>query len=122
MSTLAKKEDNFDPKQMIALEEELIALKAEQGIQEKQTWWRRLGDWYADYSVRSKVPVNRKKYIRLAAACGWLCGAHRFYAKKPVIGTLYLLFFWTGISFAMTLIDLMIALPMVPDEDGNIII
>ncbi len=119
---MAKKEDNFDPKQMIALEEELIALKAEQGIQEKQTWWRRLGDWYADYSVRSKVPVNRKKYIRLAAACGWLCGAHRFYAKKPVIGTLYLLFFWTGISFAMTLIDLMIALPMVPDEDGNIII
>lgn len=83
---------------------------------------QRLGDRYAEYTVKSKVPVNRKKYIRLALTCGWLCGAHRFYAKKPVIGTLYLIFFWTGVSFAMTLIDLMIALPMVPDENGNIII
>ncbi len=119
---MTSKETDFDPKRMIELEEELIALKAQQGIEEHPSWWQRLGDRYAEYTVKSKVPVNRKKYIRLALTCGWLCGAHRFYAKKPIIGTLYLIFFWTGISFAMTLIDLMIALPMAPDENGNIII
>ncbi len=114
--------NEFDPRRMIELEEELIALKQKQGIEEKPKWWQRLGDWYADYTVRSKVLVNRKKYIRLAWTCGWLCGSHRFYAHKPVLGTLYLLFFWTGAPFAMTLIDLMIALPMRPDENGMILI
>lgn len=115
-------QDDFDPKRMIELEEELLVLKQEQGIEERLKWWQRLGDWYANYTVNSKVPVSRKRYIRLALTCGWLCGSHRFYARKPILGTLYLLFFWTGIPFAMTLIDLMIALPMEPDENGMIII
>lgn len=115
-------QDKFDPKRMIELEEELLSLKKEQGITEKLKWWQCLGDWYAEYSVKSKVPVDRKKYIRLALTCGWLCGSHRFYSRKPVLGTLYLLFFWTGAPFAMTLIDLMIVLPMQPDENGMIVI
>lgn len=115
-------QDKFEFKRMIELEEELLSLKKEQGITEKPKWWQRLGDWYAEYSVKSKVPVDRKKYIRLALTCGWLCGSHRFYSHKPVLGMLYLLFFWTGAPFAMTLIDLMIVLPMQPDENGMIVI
>ncbi len=115
-------EQGFNPAHLIELEEELNALKKEQGIVEKPAWWQRLGDWYADWSTNHKTAVDRKKYIRLAWTCGWLCGSHRFYAHKPILGTLYLLFFWTGIPFAMTLIDLMIALPMVPDENGKIIL
>lgn len=115
-------DDKFDPRRMIELEEELLALKREQGIAEKQTWWRRLGDWYADFSISRKVAVNRKTYIRLAWTCGWFCGSHRFYSHRPILGVLYLLFFWTGIPFAMTLVDLMIALPMKPDENGKIIL
>lgn len=81
--TETDKGTDFDPKRMIELEEELIALKAQQGIEERPAWWQRLGDRYAEYTVKSKVPVNRKKYIRLALTCGWLCGAHRFTRKKP---------------------------------------
>ena len=47
-------------------------------------------------------------------------GAHQFYAKRPILGVLYLATFWSGFSFAMTLIDVIIAVPMKPDENGNI--
>ena len=118
----SQEKSEFDPRRMITLEEELQALKREQGIEEKPSWWVCLGNRYAQYTVNSKIAVDRRKYIRLAWTCGWLCGSHRFYAHKPVLGMLYLLFFWTGIPFAMTLIDLMIALPMEPDENGKIVI
>lgn len=114
--------EDFSAKRMIELEEELLSLQQEQGTATRTSWWQRIGDRYAEYSVNSKVPVDRSKYIRLAVTCGWLCGSHRFYSRKPILGTLYLIFFWTGIPFAMTLIDLMIALPMKPDENGKIII
>ena len=79
----------------------------------------RVGDWLAERQ-RGPKTVERKKYIRLALSCGWLCGAHRFYAGQKMLGVLYLLFCWPGIAFAMTLIDLMIVLPMQPDENGMI--
>lgn len=71
--------------------------------------------WHAN---REKHCVSRKKYLRLC----WLgmFGAHQFYAKRPILGVLYLATFWSGFSFAMTLIDVIIAVPMKPDEDGNI--
>ena len=109
-----------DPREMIALEEELFALKQKYGIQEKTKWWIRAGDFLANRLAREPKLVSRKTYIRLAASCGWFCGAHRFYCGQKKLGLLYLLFFWTGIPFAMTLVDLMIALPMKPDENGFI--
>lgn len=116
---LRNRKDYVDPKEMIRLEEELHTLKEEHGIQE-QTWWMKIGDVLAERMDRDKVPVDRKKYIRLAMGLGWLCGAHRFYTHQKSLGILYLLFFWTGIPFAMTMVDLMIALPMRADEQGMI--
>lgn len=108
-----------DPKEMIALEQELADLKEQYGIQDKKKWWVFIGDWIVQ-RTNGKRPVERKKYIRWAVIGGWLWGAHRFYAKQQILGMMYLLFCWTGISLAMTLIDLIIVLPMEPDDNGII--
>lgn len=116
------KKTYIDPKKFIELEEELAALKKEHGIYEKPKWWMKIGDAIANnMGKRQQIPVVRKKYLLLGLCFGWM-GAHRFYSKQYVLGILYALFFWTGIPFAMALIDLMIALPMKADEDGLIII
>lgn len=114
-----KKQERVSPDEMMALELELAQVKKEHGIKVKTTWWARLSDIL---TARSKGPkqVERKKYIRLALICGWFCGAHRFYAGQKLLGVLYLLFCWTGIPVAMTLIDLMIVIPMKPNEAGII--
>lgn len=55
--------DYIDPNQMIALEEEMAALKKEYGIVDKPKWWMRLGDFIANHAgTRQPVPVYRKKY------------------------------------------------------------
>lgn len=113
-------EEYVDPKELIALEEELLSLKEEHGILEKETWWMKTGDRIAGRLERNRVKVSRRTYIKLALGLGWFCGAHRFYCKQRLLGMLYLLFCWTGIPFAMTLIDLMIILPMKPDNCGMI--
>ena len=110
----------IDTKQWLALEEELAALKQQHGIAPKRSLWLRLGDALAEYKEKKKAIVNRRRYIRLALIGGWFCGAHRFYAGHNITGVLYLLFCWTGIPFAMTFIDLMIALPKAADAQGNI--
>lgn len=117
---MKRNQEYVDPKKMLALEEELAQLKQQHGIQDKQTWWKKAGDWLAKRSDGARRQVDRSTYIKLAASCGWFCGAHRFYAGQKLLGTLYLLFCWTGIPFAMTLVDLMIALPMQADQGGMI--
>lgn len=115
-----KRIDAQDVKELIALEEELIALKKEHGYKEKTPFWVKIGDFIADYKEKKRTVVDRRKYIKLALSCGWFCGAHKFYAGHYISGVLYLLFFWTGIPFAMALIDLMIALPINADSEGKI--
>lgn len=117
---MKKNQEYVDPKQMLALEEELVQLKQEHGISQKEAWWMHIGDWIANRSDNARRHVSRNTYIKLAVTCGWFSGAHRFYAGQKLLGTLYLLFCWTGIPFAMTLVDLMIALPMQPDQSGMI--
>lgn len=68
---------------------------------------------------KEKVCVSKKKYIWLAVLLGW-AGGHRFYVKQKWVGLLYLLVCWSGFSMAHTVIDLMIVIPMKPDENGNI--
>ena len=68
---------------------------------------------------RVKIKRNRKTYILVALLLGW-CGGHRFYSHQWLLGVLYAGFFWTGIPLAMTLIDLMIALPLPVDGEGMI--
>lgn len=109
-------------KELITLEEELHSLKEQYQISEEKKGWIKFGDYITERLDRKKVQVNRKKYIKLAAGCGWLCGAHRFYTGQKGLGLLYLLFCWSGIPFTMTLIDLMIVLPKKADENGDILI
>lgn len=113
-----KHKDYVNMGELAALEAELNALKEENHIEVKQGFMIH----FIDRIIKSlkKNRVSRKKYIKLAIACGWFCGAHRFYAGHKLLGTLYLLFFWTGIPFAMTVVDLMIALPMQADQEGCI--
>ncbi|MCI7170768.1 TM2 domain-containing protein [bacterium] len=68
---------------------------------------------------REPVKIKRKTYLLTALFLGW-CGGHRFLAKQYVLGCLYAALFWTGLPIAMTIIDLMIALPLPQDEDGYI--
>jgi len=107
---------------LIALEQELQDLKEEYGITQKPCLWRRLGDWYCR-RTEARVPrrVNRKHYLFWGLFTGW-AGGHRFYAGQKILGIIYLLLCWTGIPFTMTIIDLMIALPKTPDEDGMILL
>ena len=63
--------------------------------------------------------MNRKKYLLLALFTGWM-GGHRFYARQWVVAVLYLALFWTGFPLAMTIIDLLAAIPKEADKNGNI--
>lgn len=117
-----QREAEVSVRKLLELEEELHNLKEKYHIKEEKKWWHKIGDFMVDRLEREQVVVSRKKYIKLAMTCGWLCGAHRFYAGQKVLGILYLLFCWTGIPFTMTLIDLMIALPKEVDKNGNILL
>ena len=63
-------------------------------------------------------PVQKSTYLKLC----WLgaLGIHRMYAKQWFTAAVYLATCWTGISIAMTLIDVMAVLPMKADEKGAI--
>lgn len=111
--------DGHEASQLYMLEEELHQLKEQYGIEEEKSWFRRTMDKIMELKY-APHPVNRKKYIKIAIFTGWF-GGHRLWAKQYFTGVLYLLLFWTGIPAAMTMIDLMIALPKEPDENGIII-
>lgn len=120
--SLFEKKENVDIKEMIALEEELQQLKREQGIETEEGKVSKFISKHLEKSAnRQKVEVDRKRYLCLAIFTGWM-GGHRFYAKRYKLGILYLAFFWTGIPFAMTLVDLIEAIPIPVDEKGMITI
>ena len=100
---------------------ELNELKKEHGIEDEEKGLKKLITKMLDKKEkREKVLVSKKKYVRLCLL--GIFGAHRFYAKQYVTGTIYLLLFWTGISISMTLIDWMIVAPMEADENGMILL
>lgn len=70
---------------------------------------------------RQPVRVKRSTYLLVALLLGW-CGGHRFLSKQYGLFVLYLLLFWTGFSAAMTIIDLLIAIPLPVSEDGYIMV
>ncbi len=108
----------------LSAQAELDALRKENGIEpdEKEGKISHLiSSYFERRDAREKVCVNRKKLLWIALLTGW-AGGHRFYTKRYVLGALYLAFCWTGLSIAMTLIDLMEIIPMKPDENGNIMI
>lgn len=100
---------------------ELNELKKEHGIEDEEKGLKKLiSTFFKKREARVKHPVNKKKYLKLGLL--GVFGAHRFYAKHYVLGTLYLLLCWTGISISMTLIDMMEVAPMQADENGNVML
>lgn len=116
------KENEVSFGKMAALEEELHQLKVEQGLPVKEgKLSRALSAYFDKREARQEVSVKRRKYLLIAVLTGWM-GGHRFYTRQYVKGILYLLFFWTGMPMAMTVIDLLIAIPKPVDENGMIMI
>ena len=102
-------------------QEELNQLRKEHGLEKEEKGLKKLITVLLDRrEARVKVPVKKKTYIRLCLL--GMFGAHRFYAKQYVTAVIYLLLFWSGISFSMTIIDWMMVAPMKADENGNILL
>lgn len=117
---MVQKKEPVSLRRMLELEQELEELKREQGVEMPQPGWVKAGDWIVDH-VREPQRIEYKKYLMLALTCGWFCGAHRFYSGHTIQGVLYLLLSWTGVSFAMTVVDVMILyLKCRPDEEGMV--
>lgn len=107
---------------IIAAQAELDALKKEHGLDEEEKGVKKvISNFFDKRGSREKVAVSKKKYIWLAVLLGWV-GAHRFYSKHYILGFVYLALFWSGVSIAMTIIDLMVIIPMQADENGNVFI
>lgn len=119
------KEQRLTPEELeefMALQTELQQLEKEQGIGRPEGKISRAISRFFDYrETRQKRLLNKKKYIWLAVLTGWM-GGHRFYAHHWPTAILYLALFWCGFPIAMTLVDLMIVIPMQPDENGNILL
>ncbi len=108
----------------LAAKAELDALRKQYGLEPKEKekgLSRLISSFFAWRENREKVSVSKKKLLWLAVLTGW-CGGHRFYSRRYVLGALYLLFFWSGVPTAMTIIDLLEIIPIPPDETGNILV
>ncbi len=66
-----------------------------------------------------KKPVNKLAYILLALFLGSF-GLHRFYSRKFISGTIYLLLSWTLIPTFLSIIDALIAILKKPNDLGQI--
>lgn len=101
---------------------ELEKLRKENGIEVEEKGISKWITRFFNYKEnRQKVALNKKKYLWVMLLLGW-CGGHRFMAKQYVLGAVYLLLCWTGFSVAMTLIDLLIAIPLEADENGMVLV
>lgn len=115
----AKKEE-VTMEEYLAAKAELDAVREEYGVKPREgRISRAISEFFNKRDVREQQTVNRKKYLLLALFTGWM-GGHRFYARQWVVAVLYLVLFWTGFPLAMTIIDLLAAIPKETDKDGNI--
>lgn len=101
---------------------ELEDLEEQYGLKEKPKEGKikqAITNFFDRKEEEPKVCVSKKKYVWTAVLLGW-AGGHRFLVKQWKVGILYLLVCWSGFSMAHTIVDLIIVLPMKPDENGNI--
>lgn len=106
----------------LALRKELDETKKKYGVEVKEgRISRAISNFFDRRENREPSVVVRKKYLLLALFTGWM-GGHRFYAKQYPTAILYLLLFWSGFPIAMTLIDLMVAIPKEADAEGKILL
>jgi len=115
----AKKQE-VTMEEYLAAKAELDAVREEYGVKPREgRISRAISEFFNKRDVREQQKVNRKKYLLLALFTGWM-GGHRFYARQWAVAVLYLVLFWTGFPLAMTIIDLLAAIPREADKDGNI--
>lgn len=116
------KENNVSFDDYLALQKELDETRKKYGVEVKEgRISRAISNFFDKRETRELKPVLRKKYLLLALFTGWM-GGHRFYAKQYPIAILYLALFWTGFPIAMTLVDLMVAIPKEADAEGKILL
>ena len=121
LKTDKKKDEKVNFDDYLALQKELDETRQKYGVEVKEgKVSRAISNFFDKREARELHSVSRKKYLIIALLTGWM-GGHRFYARQYPSAVLYLLLFWPGFPFAMTLIDLMIAIPKEPDENGNIL-
>lgn len=107
---------DFDINELIAAEEELRDLKQQYGIEEKVPLRRSIIDrFFANKESRTPVAISKKKYCLTALFGGWL-GIHCFMVGKKGQGILYLVTCFTGISFAMSIMDILYAAFLETDD------
>ena len=119
----AKSED-VSAEDMLLLQMELEETKRKYGIEDEPKKEgrisRAISAFFDRRDAREKQLVSKKKYMLLMLLGAF--GAHRFYARQYPMALFYLATCWLGISVAMTVIDVLAAIPMQPDENGNILI
>ena len=114
------KREEVTMEEYLAAKAELDAVREEYGIRPKEgKISRAISNFFNKRDAKELRTVSRKKYLLLALFTGWM-GGHRFYARQWVVAVMYLALFWTGFPLAMTIIDLMAAIPKEADKDGNI--
>lgn len=119
-SKASKEEEKTIITDIIEAQNELNTLKKEYGMEEEDKGiYKLINRYYARKEKVEKTPLKKKTYILLLIFTGIL-GGHRFYAKQYPSAIVYLLLCWTGVSFVMSLIDLMIVAPLKADENGII--
>ena len=119
----AKSED-VSAEDMLLLQMELEETKRKYGIEDELKKEgrisRAISAFFDRHDAREKQLISKKKYMLLMLLGAF--GAHRFYARQYPTALFYLATCWLGISVAMTVIDVLVAIPMQPDENGNILI
>ena len=118
------KKERVSLEEYLALQQELEETKRKYGIvdepKKEGRISRAISSFFDRRDAREKQLVSKKKYMLLMLL--GIFGAHRFYAKQYPTALFYLATCWLGISIAMTIIDVLVVIPMQPDENGNILI
>lgn len=118
------RKERVSPEEYYALVQELEETKQQYGVTDEPKpegrVSRAVSGFFDRREAKDKVSIRKKTYLLLALFTG-IVGGHRFYARKWVTAILYLATCWCGFSVAMTIVDLMITIPMQPDENGNIL-
>ena len=128
MAKKDSKDDEVTLKEYLDAHQELEELRAANGIEvEEKGLSKLLTKFFNAKENREKHRVKKTTYILLAIFLGW-CGGHRFYEKRWILAAAYaacaIIAFpkLVGFPMAMTVIDVLIAIPIEKDEEGYILI
>lgn len=126
-----RKEDEVSMKEYLNAKMELEKAQKAAGIEQEEKGLSKFITWiFNKQDSRQKHKIKKMPYIYMALLGGW-CGLHRFYEKRWILGIIYALpaclsiinsslFGFVGLSVAMSVIDVLIAVGHYSDENGEI--